>query len=136
MSGQLRMPRINTITLAGRITKDVEIRYSSKGMAIGKFSLAFDRSAQDETGTYQTISNFIDVTAFGRTAELALERLHKGSAIIVEGQFQYRNYTDKDNQQKRIYEILANKIYPLERDENYNGSAEAGREPGNDDAPF
>lgn len=120
MSGQLRLPRINTITLAGRLTKDVEVRYSSKGMAIAKLNIAFDRSMQDETGTYQNVSNFIEITAFGKTAEIAAEQLHKGSALIVEGQFQYRNYTDRDNQPRRIYEILANKIYPLERDENYS----------------
>lgn len=137
----LRFPRINNITISGRLTRDVEVRYSNQSMMIAKLSIAFDRVTKDEYGNYQSQPNFIDATAFGKTAETCNGQLHKGSPVIIEGSLSIRTYTDQNGQNRKQPEILVNKIYPLERDDNqaeYSQTREyqGGYNQSADDHPF
>ncbi len=118
MANMLRFPRINTMMLSGRLTRDVDLRYTPKGMPVANISLAFDRSYKDDQGQFQTVASFIDVIAWSKTAEIAAEQLKKGSPVLVEGYLQTRNYTDNNNVNRKVVEIVANKIHPLERQGN------------------
>ena len=110
----LRFPKINTIVLSGRLTRDVDLRYIPNGTPVAKLSLAFDRSYQKD-GEWQQETSYIDIVVWSKRAEQCAEFLHKGSPIIVEGYLKTRTYVDKDNQNRKITEIVANKVNFLER---------------------
>lgn len=114
MAQELRFPRINTVILSGRLTRDVELRYLPNGTPVAKVPIAFDRSYQKD-GQWMQETSYTDVTVWGRRAEQCGEELHKGSAVLVEGYLKTRMYTDSNNQNRKITEIVSNKISFLER---------------------
>jgi single-strand DNA-binding protein len=113
MAGELKFPRINNITISGRLTRDIDLRYTPSGAAVAQLGIAFDRAFQKD-GKWQNESSFIDVVVWSQKAEQCAENLRKGSPIIVEGYLQTRTYTTKDNQNRKITEIVANKVHFLE----------------------
>ena len=114
MAKELRLPRVNSIIISGRLTRDVELRYTPNGTPVAKLSLAFDRSYQKD-GEWQQETSYIDIVVWSKRAEQCAEFLHKGSPILVEGYLKTRTYVDKDNQNRKITEIVANKVNFLER---------------------
>ncbi|HPM00848.1 MAG TPA: single-stranded DNA-binding protein [Candidatus Cloacimonadota bacterium] len=118
MSKILKFPRMNTITLSARLTREPEIRYSNNNMMIARLGLAFDRVRKDEYGNFQNIANFMDAVAFGKTAEICSENLHKGSPVIIEGEISVNTFTDQNGNNRKNVEILVSKIHCLEREEN------------------
>jgi len=76
---------VNKVTLAGRLTRDPETRYTNSGTAITDISLAVSRFYKNEAGETRDETDFIDVTAFGRSAEIIQKHLHKGNPLFVEG---------------------------------------------------
>ncbi len=122
MAGDLRLPKINYITISGRITRDVELRYTQNGTPIAGLSLAFSRFFRDQSGEGHEESHFIDVVAWSKLAERCAEELHKGSPILVEGRIQTRNWVDKNNQNRKSVEIVATNIHFLEWGDRSGGS--------------
>ncbi len=114
MAGDLRLPQVNTIVIAGRITREVELRYTQGGTPVAGMSLAFSRYYRDQAGEGHEESHFIDVVAWSKLAERCAAELHKGSPILVEGRLQTRNWVDKNNQNRKSVEIQANNIHFLE----------------------
>ncbi len=110
----LKLPRLNKILISGRIVRDIEMRYTAKGTPVVNFVLATDRSYKDETGTYQNISHFHDVVAWNLWAENLQKFAHKGSPVIVEGRLETRTYTDSNNNNRKVVEIIAEYIQFLE----------------------
>jgi len=106
----LRLPNINKIMLCGRITQDIELRYTPKGTPVVRFTLAFDRSFKDDTGTWQKVANFIEVVAWSKWAESLSNQAHKGSPLIVEGRLETRTYVDSNNVNRKVVEIIAEYI--------------------------
>jgi single-strand DNA-binding protein len=92
---------INKVTLAGRLTRDPEIKYTPSGTAIADFSLAVTRYYKNSAGESQEDTDFIDVTAFGRSAEFIGKHLKKGSPVYVEGRLKLDQWTDKQSGQPR-----------------------------------
>ncbi len=115
MAQDLRFPRINSVMLSGHLTREVELRYTPKGNPIARLGLAFNRSYKNAEGNWVDEAHFIDIKTFGRLAEECSQRLHKGSPIIVEGFINTFTYTNKENQQRKIIEVSANKIHYLEK---------------------
>src|SRR5215469_3801196 len=76
---------LNRVTLASRLTRDPEIKYTPSGTAIADFSLAVTRYYKNNAGESQEDTDFIDVTAFGRSAEIIGKHLKKASPVYVEG---------------------------------------------------
>jgi len=114
MASELRFPHVNNLVLSGRLTRDVELRYTSTGTPVAKLPIAFDRNYM-KNGEWQTETSFIDVIVWNKRGEQCAESLHKGNAIIVEGYIKTRSYTDSNGQNRKITEIVANKISFLER---------------------
>ncbi|MBN2460993.1 MAG: single-stranded DNA-binding protein [Candidatus Cloacimonetes bacterium] len=114
MAGELRLPRINNVVLSGRLTRDVELRYTPGGTPVAKLSLAFDRNYQKD-GEWQQETSYIDVVVWSKRGEQCAENLHKGSPVIVEGYIRTRSYSDSSGQNRKITEINANKISFLEK---------------------
>lgn len=143
MSGDLRLPSLNIVTISGRLTRDPDVRYSQSGQPWVRMGMAFDRFSRDSSGETKRESNFIDIVAFRKTAEIAQEQLHKGSPLIVEGTLQIRNWETNDNQQRKSVEIIASRIHPLQwgdRDQPQQSGSQMEKAPESDvtedDVPF
>ncbi len=124
----LRLPNINKVMLCGRITQDIELRYTPKGTPVVRFTLAYDKLNKDETGAWQKSAHFIEVVAWSKWAETLDNQAHKGSPLIVEGRLDTRSYVDSNNQNRKVVEVVADYIQFLE----YKPRAE-GDAPGSDD---
>ncbi|WP_346207643.1 single-stranded DNA-binding protein [Caldifermentibacillus hisashii] len=96
----------------GRLTKDVELRFTPQGVAIANFTVAINRTFKNANGEYE--ADFINVVAFKKTAENVANYTKKGSMVAVDGRIQTRNY--QNNEGKRVYvtEIVADSIQFLE----------------------
>jgi single-strand DNA-binding protein len=95
------MANFNKVILAGNLTRDPEVRYTPKGTAIAKLGMAINRTWKTETGETKEEVTFVDVDAFGRTAEVISQYLKKGRPILVEGRLRLDQWDDKQTGQKR-----------------------------------
>jgi single-strand DNA-binding protein len=95
------MANFNKVILAGNLTRDPELRYTPKGTAIAKIGLAINRTWTSESGEKKEEVTFVDVDAFGKTAEIIGQYLKKGRPILVEGRLRYESWDDKQTGQKR-----------------------------------
>lgn len=96
---------INNITLIGRLTNDVVMRYTQSGVAVANFTLAVDREFKNANGEKET--DFIPIIAWRGLAENCGKFLGKGKLAAVNGSLQIRAYTDKDNNKRTVAEVMA-----------------------------
>lgn len=92
---------LNKVLIAGNLTRDIETRYTPKGLAVGKFGIAINRKWKSDGGETKEEVTFIDVDAFGRTAEVIAQYLKKGDPIFIEGRLKLDQWEDKQTHQKR-----------------------------------
>ena len=111
---ELRFPRVNNVIITGRLTREVELRYTSSGTAVTKLPIAFDRSYK-KNGEWVQEASFIDVTVWDKLAEKCAEELEKGSPILVEGYLKTHSYQDKNGNNRKATEIVAFKVSFLEK---------------------
>jgi single-strand DNA-binding protein len=95
------MASYNRVILAGNLTRDPELRYTPKGTAIARLGIACNRKWKSETGEMKEEVTFVDVDAFGKTAETIGQYLKKGRPILIEGRLRYESWEDKQSGQKR-----------------------------------
>jgi single-strand DNA-binding protein len=95
------MASFNKVILAGNLTRDPELRYTPKGTAIARLGLACNRKWKSETGEMKEEVTFVDVDAFGKTAETIGQYLKKGRPILIEGRLRYDTWEDKQTKQKK-----------------------------------
>lgn len=95
------MANFNKVILAGNLTRDPELRYTPKGTAIARIGLAINRTWTTETGEKKEEVTFVDVDAFGKTAEIIGQYFKKGRPILMEGRLRYETWDDKQTNQKR-----------------------------------
>ena len=95
------MPNLNKVMLMGNLTRDPEIKYTPKGTAIANFGLAVNRNYTTEGGEKREEVTFIDLEAFGRTAEVIGEYFKKGRPIFIEGRLKLDTWDDKQSGQKK-----------------------------------
>lgn len=100
---------LNRILLQGRIVRDPELRHTASGIAVCSFTLAVDRDARTQDGARQT--DFIDCVAWAGAAEFVCRYFNKGSAAIVDGKLELRDWTDKDGNKRRSAEVRVSSIY-------------------------
>ncbi|HQH47410.1 MAG TPA: single-stranded DNA-binding protein [Candidatus Syntrophosphaera thermopropionivorans] len=111
----LRLPRLNKVFIAGRITQEPELRYTPKGTPVVRFTVATDRRYKDEMDQWQSMPMYIDVIAWSNQAENICKIAHKGTAVLVEGKIDTRSYVDSNNNNRKVFEIIADHIQSLER---------------------
>ena len=95
------MPNLNKVMLIGNLTRDPEVKFTPKGTAIAEIGLAINRTWKNESGEKQEETTFVDVTLWGRQAEIAKEYLTKGRPVYIEGRLQLDSWDDKQTGQKR-----------------------------------
>jgi single-strand DNA-binding protein len=105
---------VNKVILLGNVGKDPEIRTTQGGMTVASFSLATAERAKDQTGNWTDKTEWHNLVAFQRTAEIVRDYVKKGSQIYVEGKIQTRSWDDKESGQKKYRtEILVNDLQLL-----------------------
>ena len=95
------MASFNKVILVGNLTRDPELRYTPKGIAIAKIGLAVNRVWTNEAGEKKEEVTFVDVDVFGRTAENVGQYMRKGRPILIEGRLRLDQWDDKQTGQKR-----------------------------------
>jgi single-strand DNA-binding protein len=95
------MANLNKVMLIGNLTRDPELRYTPSGKAVADITLAINRIWNNEQGQKQEETIFVDVTLWGRQAELAQQYLTKGRGAYVEGRLQMDTWDDKETGKKR-----------------------------------
>jgi single-strand DNA-binding protein len=95
------MPSYSKAILVGHLTRDVEIKYIPSGTAVTEVAVAVNDKRKGRDGEWIEEVSFIDVTIWGKTAELAGEYLSKGSAVMIEGRLKQDTWQDKESGAKR-----------------------------------
>lgn len=95
------MPNLNKVMLMGNITRDPEVRYTPKGTAVTDISLAVNRSYSLDDGERREETTFVEITYWGRQAEVIGEYMKKGRPLYVEGRLQLDQWEDKNTGQNR-----------------------------------
>ena len=99
---------MNKIELLGRLTKEPEVRYTTKNASVSNFTLAVDRRVKKEN---ETNADFFNIRAFGTLADICNKYLHKGSQIVIIGRIQNRTWDDEQGQKHYTTEIIAEEMY-------------------------
>lgn len=96
------MASFNKVILVGNLTRDPEVKYTTGGTAVTEIGLAVNRSWFDKNANQRKEeTTFVDITLWGRTAEIAGEYLSKGRSVLIEGRLQLDSWEDKTSGQKR-----------------------------------
>ena len=115
---------VNKVFLLGRLGKDPEMRATTGGMTIASFTLATSDRQKDQQGNWQDKTEWHNLVAFQRTAEIVRDYCKKGSQVFVEGKIQTRSWDDKETGQKKYRtEILVNELSLLD---SKSGGGEGG----------
>jgi single-strand DNA-binding protein len=105
---------VNKVILIGNLGKDPEVKYTPQGTAVAKFSLATNERFKDKDGQWQDRTEWHNVTAWARTAEIAGEYLKKGGKVYIEGRLHTHSWDDKESGQKKyMTEIIVNDLVLL-----------------------
>jgi len=100
------MANLNKVFLMGNLTRDPELRYTQGGTAIAKFGLAINRKWTSPEGEKKEEVCFVDITAFGRQAEVICEYCHKGGPLFVEGRLQFGTWQGQDGQKRSKLDVV------------------------------
>ncbi|WP_456393851.1 single-stranded DNA-binding protein [Nitratifractor sp.] len=117
----------NRVILVGNLTRDVEIRYTPSGTAIGKVGIATNRRFKNAQGEQQDETMFIDLTFFGRTAEIANQYLRKGSKVLVEGRLVLEQWTAQDGTKRSKHSVTVDNLQMLDRPGENSGGGYGGQ---------
>lgn len=129
---------MNNVNLQGRITRDIELKYTGSGTAVASFSIAVDRPFKNAQGERET--DFINIVAWRKTAETIAQYFNKGDGIIIHGHIQVRNYQNDEGKKVYVTEVVAdNFAFPIQNKQQ-NNSNDRGTEKTEyskfDDNPF
>ena len=154
------MASYNRVVLLGNVTRDPELRYIPSGMAVTDLGLAVNDRRKTATGEWVEEPTFVDVTLWGRTAEVAGEYLSKGSPVLIEGRLKLETWENSDGQKRSKLKVVGERMQllgarpqgdgggrPAPQNSQYSQPAPAEQayeappqappqSPGNDDIPF
>ena len=107
MAENLKIPEMNKTIIVGRVTRDLELRYTPSNLAVTTISVAVNRSFKDsQTGEWKESTSFVPVVVWGKQAEIAKDRLKKGSAVYIEGRLQSRSWENKQGEKRSTLEVV------------------------------
>jgi single-strand DNA-binding protein len=136
------VPSFNQVTLLGNLTRDVELRQLQSGTAVCELSMAINEKYKKDGEWIEDVC-FVEVTCWGRTAEVAAEYLAKGAPVLIAGRLKYEQW-EKDGQKRSKLKVVAEKLQMLggkQRSEDSQERQERPREqsqvpPSNEEIPF
>ena len=103
------MPNFNRVILAGHLTRDVEVKYLQSGTAVASIGMAVNNRVK-RGDDWEEEPVFVDVTAWGRTAENAGKFLSKGSPVLVEGKLKFDQWEDRDGNRRSKLTVTADNV--------------------------
>lgn len=110
------MASVNKVILVGRLGKDPEIKSTPSGQTVAKFTIATDERYTDRAGEKQERTEWHNIVAWGKLAEICGQYLRKGKLVYIDGQIRTDSWDDKESGQKRYRtEIIANQMQMLDR---------------------
>lgn len=118
---------INRVTLTGRLVREVEVRYTQSGKAVGSLTLAVNRPFTNQNNERE--ADFPNCTIWGKSAENLANFTHKGSLIGVDGRIQTRNYENQQGQKVYVTEVIVENfslLEPKQNNDNQSGSNSYG----------
>ncbi len=137
---ELKMPEINSVVIAGNLTKDPTIRETSNRTPVVNFHVAVNRRFKDSRDQWQEDVCYVGVVAWNKLAESCKNRLKKGNAVLIDGELQSRTFKTDDNKSRTIVEIKAKKIQFLNKlshnNSEYEKKSELGKSEDFDDNSF
>ena len=105
---------VNNVVLVGRLARDPEMRYTTRGTAITKFRVAVSRPPRRDAPEGEEQTDWLDIVTWGRVAENCAQYLDKGSLVAIEGRVQSRTWQTQDGQNRYAVEINARNVQFLE----------------------
>ena len=111
----LKMPELNSVIIAGNLTKDPIYRQTTNGTPVVNFSVASNRRYRDSKDDWQEDVCYVGVVAWNKLAESCRDKLRKGNAVLVEGELQSRTFKTEKGDSKTIVEIKARRIQFLNK---------------------
>ncbi|MCT3326980.1 single-stranded DNA-binding protein [Lacticaseibacillus paracasei] len=127
---------LNSVTMTGRLTRDVDLRYTQSGTAVGSFTLAVDRQFKSKSGERET--DFVNCQVWRKSAENFANFTHKGALVGVQGRIQTRTYDDKNGNKVFVTEVIVDSFALLEPKQSSQNSGSPQRNqsaPGNTNRP-
>ena len=100
------MASFNRVILAGNLTRDPQLSYTPSNTAVCEFGMAMNRKWRDRDGNQKDEVCFVDVTSYGRQAETINQYMKKGSPMLVEGRLRYRQWTNKEGQNRTRLDVV------------------------------
>ena len=104
---------VNKVILVGRLGKDPELKYTQGGTPVVKFSLATDETWKDQSGEKQQRTEWHNVVAWRKLAEICGQYLNKGKLVYIEGKLQTRSWDDKEGHKRYTTEVVADQMVML-----------------------
>jgi len=117
----LKMPELNSVVVAGNLTKDPVFRETTNGTPVVNFHIAVNRRYKDSTNQWQEDVCYVGVVAWNKLADSCRDRLFKGSAVLVDGELQSRTFKTDEGKNRTIVEIKAKRIQFLNKFNKQNG---------------
>ena len=102
------------LIIVGNLTRDIEIRYLPSGQAVAKSGIATSRKWKDQSGQQREETLFIDITVWGRSAEIANQYMHKGSKVLIEGRLTLEQWTDQSGQKRSKHSVTVETLKMLD----------------------
>jgi len=112
---ELKMPEINSVIVAGNLTKDPVFRQTSNNTPVVNFHVAANRRYKDSSNQWQEDVCYVGVVAWNKLADSCRDRLKKGSAVLIDGELQSRTFKTEDGKNRTIVEIKAKRIQFLNK---------------------
>jgi len=122
---ELKMPELNSVIVAGNLTKDPVFRQTSNNTPVVNFHIAANRRYKDSNNQWQEDVCYVGVVAWNKLADSCRDRLKKGSAVLIDGELQSRTFKTEDGKNRTIVEIKAKRIQFLNKFNKSQGNGEA-----------
>lgn len=122
---------INTVAISGNLTRDIEMRTTQGGMAIGRFGIAVNERRKNQSGEWEDYANFVDCVMFGKRAESLAQYLTKGTKAAVKGRLHYSSWQSDDGSRRSKLEVVVDDIDLMSRSAQGASNAQHGGQPTN-----
>lgn len=111
----LKMPELNSVLIAGNLTKDPAFRNTSHGTPVVNFCIATNRKYRDSNNNWQEDVCYVGIVAWNKLADSCIERLRKGNAVLIDGELQTRTWRAEDGSSRSVLEVKARRIQFLNK---------------------
>ncbi|MCY2993046.1 MAG: single-stranded DNA-binding protein [Planctomycetota bacterium] len=129
------MANFNRVVLVGRLTRDIELRYTQSGLAVTDMGLAVSEKRKSQSGEWVEETTFVDITVWGRTAEVAGEYLNKGSTVLVEGRLKLDTW-EHEGQKRSKLKVVCERLQFLSTKGSSGTGGPSSQPPAYDESEF